>query len=309
MWWMTSSLLERRECLMRYVLIVLLLVSTLGCNARQGGPADAEQAPEVRVMSFNIRYPNQRDGDDYWPHRKQLVVDTINDFGPDVLGVQEALLEQAEYLDDALAGYTRIGVGRDDGKNQGEMTAVYFREARFSLIDHGHFWLSDTPEDVASVGWDAALARMATWLALEDKASGRRVVLLNTHFDHRGSRAREQSAKLIRRRLARLSRAFDASAILIGDFNADAPDSAPFAALMAEGEPKLVDTYTATHAGSTEPDGTFNGFRGETSGPRIDWIVVTDEIQIIDAAIDRSNDNGRYPSDHYPVTAVLRLAP
>lgn len=293
---------------MRYLLITLLLVSAMGCTARPADPGDVPQAAEMRIMSFNIRYPNPRDGANFWPFREQLVFDTIKAFGPDVLGVQEALRGQADAIDAQMPGYSLIAVGRDDGKDAGEMAAIYFRDDRFERIEHGHFWLSDNPETPGSVGWDASLPRIATWVLLREKHTEQGVLVLNTHFDHRGQTARAQSAALIRERVLMLTRKHRVPAIVMGDYNC-APDSTPYQALIGADPPKFLDTYRQVHRASTQPEGTFNGFRGRNDGARIDWILVTEDVQIIDAAIDRTNDNGRYPSDHYPVTAVLRLAP
>lgn len=271
-------------------------------DVRVAVPADA-----LRVMSFNIRYPNPRDGHDYWPVRAGRVISAIEAFGPDVLGLQEAYDYQVEVLLFHMKQYELVGVGREDGKDRGEMTGILYRRDRFTLIDHGHFWLSPTPHLPGSVGWDAALTRMATWLALEDRKTGRRWVVLNTHFDHRGRAARVESARLLRQRIAELRQRFDgAPAILTGDFNADA--GGPVYQALGVGGPDagLIDTHLADLANLGQPDGTFNFFRGETNSARIDWIIVSDNVEVLEARIDRNTYNDRYPSDHYPVTAVVR---
>ena len=125
----------------------------------------------VRVMSFNIRYGTANDGINRWELRKEFLVDTIRDFDPDLLGTQETLASQRDYLADALKSYAVVAAGRDDGKQAGEMAALYYRKDRFEAIDEGHFWLSETPEKVGSKGWDAALPRIATWVKLKDLRS------------------------------------------------------------------------------------------------------------------------------------------
>lgn len=265
------------------------------------------KAADVRVMSFNIRYGSARDGDNVWDNRKEFVIETIRAFGPDLLGTQETLKFQRDYLAAALPEYECLGVGRDDGKDKGEMMAVYFRRDRFEKVDAGHFWLSETPDVVGSRSWDTSLPRMATWLRLQDRRhpGAADIVFINTHFDHRGREARKNSARLLRRRAQKQS---DCRVIITGDFNA-AVGSPPYQALfgIAQERPSpLVDSRAVLHA-ATDQDGTFSGFeRANTSGARIDWIAVSRDWTVQSATIDRTARNGRTPSDHYPVTAVLK---
>ncbi|MCR9198353.1 MAG: endonuclease/exonuclease/phosphatase family protein [Planctomycetaceae bacterium] len=266
----------------------------------------AVEANDVRVMSFNIRYGTARDGDNIWDNRREFVVDTIRAFGPDLLGTQETLKFQRDYLAAALPDYECLGVGRDDGKDRGEMMAVYFRRDRFEKVDQGHFWLSETPDVAGSRSWDSSLPRMATWLRLKDvrHPNAADIVFINTHFDHRGAVARKNSAALLRQRAAKLS---DCRVIITGDFNA-AVDSPPYRALFAD-EGKLpspvMDSRAVLHAASPD-DGTFSGFQqASTKGARIDWIAVTRDWVVKAAEIDRTSRKGRTPSDHFPVTAIL----
>ena len=172
-------------------LIVLIVAMALGVGPTSAG--------SLTVMSFNVRYGTADDGDDAWPHRRGHVVATITAAGPDLLGTQECLAFQREELAAALPAFAVIGVGRDDGNEAGEMCASFYRRDRFDLLDHGTFWLSETPDEVASRGWDAALPRIATWLRLRDRPSGRELLWLNTHFDHRGAEARLESLTLLHR--------------------------------------------------------------------------------------------------------------
>jgi endonuclease/exonuclease/phosphatase family metal-dependent hydrolase len=291
--------------------IALALLLVIGaCSAPQAGraPMQASGSATVRVMSFNIRYGSADDGPDRWALRRDLVMDTIRRFDPDLLAIQECLAGQAEFLRERMPDFDFVGIGREDGRAQGEMAAILFRHDRFERVDHGHFWLSETPQIPGSVGWDASHTRICTWVKLRDRRSaGWECVCFNTHFDHAGATARRESAKLLRQKMRDI--AGDASVIVTGDFNAPAdPDvDGPFALLTARfaGGP-LTDTHRVIHAGPTEHEGTFNAFRGIERGPRIDWILVDDGFEVIDAGIDRSNNEGRYPSDHFPVTAVLR---
>lgn len=261
--------------------------------------APGEETPELRVMSFNIRYGTARDGDNAWPHRKELVVDTIRAFGPDLLGTQETLPFQAEYISDQLPGYTKIGWTRD-GKENGEQCALFFRSDRFEVVQSGQFWLSETPDEKYTKSWDSSLPRVATWVVLRDtQNNNHEFVFANTHFDHRGEVAREESAKLIHERAVKLN---GAPVVLTGDFNC-AEGSAPWKALTASG--LLKDTRRLMYPQTQQDEGTFNGFQGRAAGARIDWILVTDDFAVHAADIDRTSDDGRYPSDHFPVTAVL----
>src|SRR6478735_1787061 len=139
----------------------------LATAAAFGVAADAP-AP-VRVMSFNIRYGTARDGDNHWDKRKDFLATTITAFDPDLLGTQETLAFQRDFLTEKLKGHAAFGAGRDDGKDRGEMAALFYRTARFEKLAGGHFWLSETPDRVGSKGWDAALPRIASWVKLKDR--------------------------------------------------------------------------------------------------------------------------------------------
>jgi endonuclease/exonuclease/phosphatase family metal-dependent hydrolase len=287
----------------------LFLLVLLICCASRSAPAQGDRrAAEVRVMSFNIRYGTAKDGDNHWEKRKDFLVETIRAFDPDLLGTQETLGFQRDYLAAKLPGYEVLGVGRDDGREGGEMTALYFKRDRFEKLDGGHFWLSETPEKPGSKSWDAALTRMATWVKLGDRRDprARPLVFLNTHFDHRGEQARLEAARLLRRRVAEWGRT--CRVVVTGDFNAG-EGSAPYQALFGPGEggpSPLLDAYRAAHPARAANEGTFTGFKADaTDGPRIDWIGVSREWRVVSAAIDRTARDGRTPSDHFPVTAVL----
>ena len=282
------------------ITILILLVILLGSSA-------VSQSRDVRVMTFNIRYGTANDGENHWDKRKEILVATIKAFNPDLLGTQETLGFQRDYLTANLAGYEVLGVGRDDGKEKGEMTALYFKRSRFEKLDGGHFWLSETPDVPGSKNWDAALTRMATWVKLRDKQNPKAKPLMyfNTHFDHRGVQARFEAAKLIRQRVAEAAKS--CTVIVTGDFNAG-DDSDPYRALFGDGSP-VVDAYRAMNPTRSPNEGTFTGFKVEaTTGPRIDWIGATREWQPKKAVIDRTARDGHTPSDHFPVEAVFRWA-
>jgi len=283
--------------------VVICLSGVEGCQSAQDTP--------LSVMSFNIRYGTAPDGDDAWELRRDLLLETILAFDPDLLGTQECLQLQAEFLQARLPGRSFVGVGRDDGRQAGEMCAIFYRGDRLEELDAGHFWLSETPDEVASKSWDAALTRIVSWVRLRDRESGRAFIFFNTHFDHMGQVARRESAALLLQKIQEI--AGDLPCIVTGDFNADADllGDGPYRVLLgvnrppSEGELRLTDTYRAVHPRRAAGEGTFNGFTGDASGPRIDWILTSPGWKVLDAGIDRTQRDGRYPSDHFPVTAVV----
>jgi len=271
------------------------VVCGLACGCSVPGP--------FRVLSFNIRYAAADDGPNIWELRRDLVVETIRNQKADILGLQEVLASQAAELRAALPEYGFVGVGRDDGAEQGEFVPIFYRRQRFTLVDYGYFWLSEHPEQPGSVGWDAALPRMATWVRLRFKdAPLTDVHVVNVHLDHRGGRARTESAKLIRRLVESLG---GQPLVVLGDFNCP-PGSEPYWILTEERShpTALHDAFAALPAAE---GGTYHAFTGTPREGRIDWILVSRDIEPSEAVIDRSQRGGRYPSDHFPVAATLRL--
>ena len=288
---------------------LVLLAALVGSAVPVGVALGGEPAPDVRVMSYNVRFGTAADGENHWDKRKDFLVETIQAFDPDLLGTQETLGFQRDYLARKLPTHTALGVGRDDGKEKGEMMAVYWRTDRFERLDGGHFWLSETPDVPGSKSWDSSLPRMATWVKLRDRKApgGKPVLFLNTHFDHRGRQARVESARLIRARVEDLGKG--CSIVVTGDFNAGA-DSEPYRALFGPRggrESPVVDTLRVAHPTKGADEGTFSGFKAAaTDGSRIDWIAVSRDWTVRSAGIDRTSRDGRTPSDHFAVTAVLR---
>jgi endonuclease/exonuclease/phosphatase family metal-dependent hydrolase len=282
------------------MLLIPLAMMLIGFSADDG---------DVKVMSFNIRYGTAKDGENHWDKRKDFLADTIKAFGPDLLGTQETLGFQREFLAEKLPGFGVLGVGRDDGKEKGEMMALYWRKERFEKLDGGHFWLSERPDVPGSKSWDTSLPRMATWVKLKDKQKpdAKPVLFVNTHFDHMGKKARFESAKLIRERIATLGK--DCSVILTGDFNSG-EGSEPYKALFDpadKDESPVVDSLRVFKPKRETEEGTITGFKpGANSLSRIDWIGVSRNWKVVEAGIDRTEKDGRTPSDHFPVTARLR---
>jgi endonuclease/exonuclease/phosphatase family metal-dependent hydrolase len=250
----------------------------------------------LRVMSFNIRYGTANDGDNSWPNRKEQVLEVIREYDPDLLGLQEALPFQSKLLRENLASHTWYGPGRLGPGDDGEACSIYWRKDRFQKLDHGTFWLSPSPGEVASKGWDAALPRICSWVRLIDLGTKGEFIYANTHFDHRGEEARLESAKLL------ASYFGDDPIILTGDFNADEP-SPPMRALRDAG---FLDSYRSVFPDATEV-GTFTGFQEAPTRGKIDYVYYRGALEVLGASIDNKRRAGRWPSDHFPVTATFRF--
>lgn len=275
---------------MRRLLLPLLLLLA--------PPAAAQAA--LNVATYNLRLDTPKDGSNSWSARRDAVRALVRYHAFDLWGTQEALANQVQDLE-ALDEYGHVGAGRDDGRQAGEHAAIFYRKARFTLEDHGDFWLSETPEQ-PSKGWDARCCkRIASWARLRDKASGRVFVALNAHFDHEGVVARRESARLLLARGRAL--AGPLPLIVMGDFNST-PDSVAVATLGAA----LRDARAASLQPPYGPEATFNAF--DTSRPateRIDYIFLSPQWQVLRYAVLTDAVDARYPSDHFPVLARLRL--
>lgn len=261
--------------------------------------------PPLRVMTFNVRNSGAADGPDGWPHRRDGWVAAVRRFDPDLLGVQEVLADQHEDLARLLPEYAMSGVARDDGHRGGEWALVMVRRGRFDVADAGTFWLGPDPAAVGVRAWDAAYhCRICSWARLHDRLAGRELLFADTHFDNEGAVARRESAKLLRAKLPEL--AGGSPVVLVGDFNCTEADE-PYALLTGPGG--LVDSYRAVHPAPAADEASFHGFAGDRAGLRIDWVLHTPDLAATAADIDRSSTpGGRFPSDHFPVTATLAWA-
>jgi endonuclease/exonuclease/phosphatase family metal-dependent hydrolase len=258
------------------------------------------QGQSLRCLTYNIRYDNPSDGEDAWPKRRAFLAAQIRFHAPDVFGIQEGLLRQVNYLKETLPEFAMVGVGRDDGKEAGEFSALFYRIERFKLLDSGTFWLSSTPEK-PSKGWDAALERICTWALLLDKRSHKKVWVFNTHYDHIGKLARQASSELILKQIATKNTKNDA-VVVMGDLNSE-PDDTPITTFKTQ----LLDTKEASLAPAFGPSGTFNAF--EFHKPvtrRIDYIFMgKGKFKVKQYAVLSDSKDCHYPSDHLPVLAVL----
>lgn len=271
---------------MKRLLFFLLLYVSYALGAQ-------EARNEVKVISFNIRNSSEmserQDGSYYWTYRKDAVAKMLVAERPDAIGLQEALIDQIAFLDSALVGYQRVGVGRDDGATEGEWMAIYFRRDRFDLVKSATYWLSETP-DKPSRGWDAACRRTVTVVQLRDRISGKDWVYMNTHLDHVGKTARTESTKQLRK----LADEWDAVPIVIGgDMNSTLEDTI----FLSLTEVRLLSARDL--APITDNKLTYNAY-GKGKAQQIDHFFVRKLRPLAFRTLD--GDYGvPYVSDHYPV--------
>jgi endonuclease/exonuclease/phosphatase family metal-dependent hydrolase len=288
------------------VLSVAFLLAT-GCHVKVSTGAEPVASPDpLRVMTFNLRYDNPRDGVNAWPNRKDWVASLITFHGADVVGVQEALRRQLGDLDARLTGWSRVGVGRADGREAGEFSAILYRTDRLEMLDNGTFWLSPTPEVAGSKGWDAAIERIATWARFRDRRSGCRFLHVNTHFDHIGEQARQESARLIRRRIPALADGLPV--IVTGDLNS-LPSSGAYRIFTRDTIPgaiaPLADASIVSRTGHYGPNSTWTEFKAIDPGHRIDYVMVSPGIEVLAHGVITDSWDGRFPSDHMPLLAAV----
>ena len=252
------------------------------------------------IMSYNIRYDNTWDVENSWTIRKNKVSQILIQYAPSIIGIQEGLLNQVQYLDSCLTNYDFVGVGRDDGKEQGEFCAIYFDTTRYSVLNHSTFWLSETP-DTISVGWDAALERICTYGLFKDRQTAEEFWVFNTHFDHMGARAREQSSGLILKMINKINLR-SLPIILMGDFNS-IPDSPPVNKIKTD----LSDALQISLEELQGPRGTFNGFDADLPiEKRIDYIFTGNFKVLSYIHINDRLNNNRHISDHLPVMVKIQ---
>ena len=300
-----SGSLAAYNRLMKRRLLISLLV--LFASMRLASQTFAHDP--LTIMSFNIRYGTAKDGENAWSARRAMLFDVLRDQNADLVGLQEALDTQIAEIVNALPGFGTIGVGRDDARSGGEFSAILFRATRFTVAEAGTFWFSDTPSIPASKSWGNTITRICTWARLIDR-NGRGFWQFNVHLDHQSQQSRERSTELLRQRVE--SRAFPNEPVIItGDFNVG--ETNPAIATLAGGRHDnsvalFVDTFRVMHPQEREV-GTFSGFKlGMTGGEKIDYIFVQPGTDVLHAEIVRTSRDGRYPSDHFPVVARVRLA-
>jgi endonuclease/exonuclease/phosphatase family metal-dependent hydrolase len=280
--------------------MLLAFANTPGAAAAAAAPAAPHSAASLNVATYNLRYNRAEDGANAWPARKEMVKALIRYHEFDIFGTQEGLADQIADLAQ-MAEFDHVGVGRDDGKQAGEHSAIYFRKSRFALLNKGDFWLSETPER-PSFGWDARCChRLVSWAKLRERTSGRSLFVFSVHFDHEGELARRASADLVLRKIAEIARG--EAAICLGDFN-----STPETAQMQTMAHAMRDAFLVSATPPYGPLGTFNNFHLDAPmKDRIDYIFVDRHFEVRKYAVLSDSLDRRYPSDHHPVVARVVL--
>ena len=275
---------------------VLILILGMGLSTPIFG--------QIKAMTFNIRMDTESDGVNQWKNRIKSCGDLIQYHQADIIGMQEAFFHQITDIQKELPKHLWFGKGRDDGNEAGEFSPIFYHKEKFKLLKQKTFWLSDSCEKVG-FGWDAACRRVVTWGQFQERKSGKKFFVFNTHFDHLGKVARRESAKLVLAKIKEIAQ--NSPVILLGDFNAS-PDDEPIQILVAKQEPeRLTNSQNISQKGHYGPKNSFNGFKAEKENSQIDYIFVKNGVKCLQHSTHSETWNNRYPSDHFPVSASLTL--
>ncbi|PUZ27285.1 Metal-dependent hydrolase, endonuclease/exonuclease/phosphatase family [Chitinophaga costaii] len=267
----------------------------------------AAGAQQFTVGTYNLRNDNKEDvnNGNGWQQRYPVIAHLLRFHGFDIFGTQEGLKHQLDNLKDSLQGFDYIGVGRDDGKDGGEHSAIFYDTRKFKVTQKGDFWLSEI-EDRPNKGWDAVLPRICSWGLFKEIKTGYTFYMFNLHMDHIGVKARAESAKLILKKIKDMTHG--RPVILTGDFNVD-QTSESYQLLATSGV--LFDAYETTLF-RYALTGSFNGYKPNlVTNSRIDHIFLTKDFTVQrygildDTYRSKEGDTGtvRMPSDHFPVLA------
>ncbi len=290
------------------ILLILILTSFTSCQKTH--------TSGMKIMTFNIRYGTATDGENSWKHRKPLLIDCLKKYQPDILGVQEAHDYQVNFIKSAFPNFKAFGVGRYHSVEEpdrpqesmkGESCTIFYDTTKFIQIKQGTFWHSDTPDEPASITWGNKYPRITTWGILEQRKNAKRFFVMNTHFSGEEPYV-SNTANL--NMLKKRDLAGSLPSIFIGDFNL-APESDAHKLFCGKtGPPDIRGNFIDCWQACEKPEqnaGTGHSFTGTKSNTRIDWILVTPDFIVDNVEIIYDNENGRYPSDHYPVLAELKL--
>jgi len=279
---------------------VLVLVFALTFMAGIQTQAQSKKETPFNIITYNIRMNTAADKENAWPLRKDKVAGLLKFHEADIFNVQEALPEQMDDLAASFPGFDHVGVGRDDGKREGEHMAIFFSTSRFEKLDDGMFWLSETP-DRPGLGWDAACNRTCTWIKLKDRITKKSFLVLDTHLDHMGVKAREEGAKLILARIPEINRE-NLPLIFTGDFNL-VKNSVPIQTILGV----LSDASEKSITPPYGPEGTSGGFAVKPLKRTIDFIFINNRVNVLRFGVLSDSFNMFYPSDHLPVLAEVQL--
>lgn len=279
---------------------ILLLFSFASCREK----SDTEN---IKVMTLNVRYNNPGDSLNAWPNRASMVCRFLTEEKPDLLGMQEVLVDQFNVLDSILSeDYASVGVGRSDGAKKGEMNPVFYRKERFNMIRTITFWLSQTPDVPGSISWGSSLPRIVTWIELIDKEDHQRFYFFNTHFAHNSDSARIMSSRFLMRAVDTITNGLPF--IVTGDFNM-LPTSTGYSILTGpyDNLPLMKDSFIISENRPYGPAFTFNGFSDEPGSGRIDYVFVRSGMRVSDHHTTVKMEKGIYISDHWPVTTTVNI--
>lgn len=260
-------------------------------------PTSTEANITFKIMTFNLR-----NGNDAWERRRPINSACLSATNPDIIGTQEGFYNQIKDIAASQPQYAWIGTGRDGG-SRGEFMAVFYKIERFEPLEFDHFWLSDTPNEIASSTWGNACRRMVTWVKFRDLHTGKDFYFWNTHLDHQSQFAREKSAELISQRVQSLGT--DLPIILVGDFNAYSHQNKTYEILINGG---FTDAWTTAEQHIGPNFASFHSYGTPIpDGPHIDWILSKGPVKSHDIQIVNFSQNGQYPSDHFPIMATVSL--
>lgn len=279
-----------KQKLIKSFLLVTIVLGTL----------QTAKAQTYTIATYNLRFDNKDDTGNLWEDRKAYVTSLIRFHDFDIFGTQEGLANQLNDIVKALPEYARYGKGRDDGSDEGEHSAIFFKKAKFALLKSGDFWLSETP-DKPGLGWDATCCnRICSWVQLQDKKSKKTFYFFNVHFDHQGVIARVESSKLILKKIKEITKG--TPVILTGDFNGSR-ESEWYQNIATSGI--LKDSYNDVKY-PYENSPTFNNFGKNVMGNEvIDHIFINKQIEALKWGILTDSYHGKFPSDHFPVEVVI----
>jgi endonuclease/exonuclease/phosphatase family metal-dependent hydrolase len=279
-----------------------LTTASLLRSVTSAADAAGNRAGELLIATYNLRYAGD-EPPNAWPQRRPVLKALLDLYRPDLIGTQEGLYPQIKDVAADQPACDWIGLGRDGG-SRGELMAIFYRRDRFEPLEYGHFWLSDTPEVIASSTWGNDVRRMVTWARFRDRATGREFHFWNTHLDHAVQLAREKSAELIRQRIGALPS--DAPLFLVGDFNSVAGDNRAYEILTQDAG--LTDTWFAARERRNEDANSFTGFGPlRREGKRIDWILARGAMDVRATEAVTFQQGQRWPSDHLPIMAWVTL--
>ena len=284
----------------RQFISILAMMVVMAFFANDNAIGQSKKETPFNIITYNIRMNTPDDGVNAWPLRKEKVISLLNFHKADIFNVQEALPEQMDDLTTLMPEFDHVGVGRDDGKRAGEHMAIFFRKSRFEKLSDGMFWLSETP-DKPGFGWDAACNRTCTWIKLRDKITKKSFLVLDTHLDHRGMKAREEGVKLILSRIPEINRE-NLPLIFTGDFNL-VKESGPVKAILGV----LNDARDKSISPPYGPEGTSGGFAVREKSRTIDFIFINQKVTVLRHGVLSDSFGMFYPSDHLPVLAEVRL--